>query len=378
MVNLDREVAILGTGSALPPRLVTNDELRGIVRNYDESSGDFCLWVDRVTHIQERRWIDPDRESAGTLGLEASRHAIEAAGLRPSEIEHVIFGSFTYNQLFPGEHAWLTKELGTDAGAFLMTAACAGMVFAFTLARSLVQAGQYRNVLVIGSECCSRVTDFDDPVTAILFGDAAGAVVVGRKDDGEDTGFLGRSVLRTEYTADAIHMWNANAPTPGRMSPAEELRRQERSFLRMEGGPRVLRNAVNRMADAVCEVLGFTARDLKDGNPELRALLDRAKIVPHQANGRIVDGLRDKLGVPDENVYRTIYFAGNSSAATNVLTLDRAVRVGNLRRVEPEEGSLRMGRIEPCGRTVQKGDLVVMVSIGAGYMYGAVAWVHAY
>jgi 3-oxoacyl-[acyl-carrier-protein] synthase III len=128
----------------------------------------------------------------------------------------------------------------------------------------------------------------------------------------------------------------------------------------------------------VCEVLGFTPQDLKDGNPELRAMLDRARIVPHQANGRIVDGLQEKLGVPRENLYRTIYFTGNCSAATNVYTLDYAMRTGNLQREEPPEGSERMGKLSPCGRTIRKGDLVVIVSIGAGYTYGAVAFVQAY
>ena len=378
MPHLDRTVAILGTGSALPARRITNDELRSMVRNYDESSGDFSSWVDRVTHIQERRWIDPTVENAGTLGLEAARKALAAARLQPTDIDHIVFCSFTVNELFPGEHAWVANELGTPAGVFLMTAACAGTLWGLTLARSLVQSGQCRNVLVIGSECLSRVTDLSDPVTAILFGDTAGAMVVGRKDDGEDTGFVGMSVLRSEWESTAIQMWNANSPTPARMDPAGEMRRQERSFLRMSGGPSVLRNAVNRMASVVCETLGYTMRDLRDGNPELRRLLDRVMLIPHQANGRILDGLQEKLGVPRENVYRTIYHTGNSSASTTAYTLDYAVRQGNLCREEPAEGSGKLGTISECGRPLQKGDLVVMVAIGAGYLYGAVAFVQAY
>src|SRR5439155_18657563 len=126
MPLLDREVAILGTGSALPERRITNAELRSYVKNYDEASGDFAVWVDRVTHIQERRWIDPERESAGTLGLESSRKAIEAAGLAPQDIDHVIFCSFTVNEMFPGDHVHLVHGLGLSVGAFMMTAACAG------------------------------------------------------------------------------------------------------------------------------------------------------------------------------------------------------------------------------------------------------------
>jgi len=382
MPHLDREVAILGTGSALPERRVTNAELRPYVQNYDESSGDFAVWVDRVTHIQERRWIDPMRESAGTLGLAAARNAIDAAKMRASDIDHVVFCSFTVKEMFPGDHAWLVHQLGLDVGVFMMNAACAGTVWGVTIARSLVQSGQYRNVLVVGSECISRATDLNDPLTAILFADAAGAVVVGRKHDGAETGFYGKSVLKFEYAAESINMWNGNSATPDRLvgpDPRDMISRaQQRPALTMVAGQRVLRNAVNRMAQAVVECLGFTMNDLKEENPALRELLNRARIIPHQANGRIVDGLQEKLGAPVENVYRTIYHTGNASAATTTYTLDYAVRVGNLRREEPPENAGRMGVVSPCGRRIQKGDLVVLVSIGAGYLYGAVAFVQAY
>jgi 3-oxoacyl-[acyl-carrier-protein] synthase III len=378
MPRLDREVAVLGTGSAMPERRVTNDELRSIVRNYDASSGDFSVWVDRVTHIQERRFIDPETESTGTLGLTASRRAIEAAGLEPRHIDHVVFCSFTMTELFPGDHARMVHELGLSVGCFQMTAACAASVWGVTLARSLVQSGQFDNVLVVASECVSRCTDFSDPLTAILFSDLAGAVVVGRKSDGADTGFYGKSVLRTEFAAEVITMWNGNCPTDRRLSAGEASLEQQRSFLRMTGGASVLKNAVQRMAQAVVECLGFTMQDLKADRPELRELLSRVKLVPHQANGRIVDGLTAKLGMPPENVYRTVYFAGNASAATTTFTLDYAIREGNLRREEPPEHENRMGVVSPCGRRIEKGDLVVLVSIGAGYLYGAVAFVHAY
>jgi 3-oxoacyl-[acyl-carrier-protein] synthase-3 len=374
---IDRAVGILGTGRAQPRRKVTNAELRPLVKGYDEASGDFTLWVDRVTHIQSRNWIDPSVENAGTLALEAGTKALEQARVAPSEVDQLIFCSFTYNELFPGEHALMTKQLGMSCGTFLMTAACAGSVFGITLARSLVQSGQCRNVLVVASECISRVTNFDDPITAILFGDSAGAVLVGKKDPATEGGFLGQSVLRTEYNADSISMRNGNCPTPKDFVGGDVLI-EHRPLLKMEGGPRVLRNAVNRMSDVVVEALGFTSQDLKDDNPELRALLDRAKIVPHQANGRIVDGLQEKLGCPRENMYRTIYITGNTSASSNVFTLDHAVREGNLDRTEPAEGSGTMGIVAPSGRPIRKGDLVVTVSIGAGYVFGAVAFIHGY
>ena len=377
MFTVESTVAVLGTGAALPERVVTNAELEGLISGYDPSSGDFSHWVDRVTHIQERRFVDPQKETAGILGLRAARQALEAANLEASSIDLVIFASFTYHDMFPGEHTWIVNELGLDCGTFALAAACAGSLYAMTMARAMVTSGQADTVLVIGSETLSNVLDFADPVTAILFSDAAGAAIVGRKQDGEDTGFVGKSVLHSSFKRNAISMWNANVPMPDQRGP-DAARTQQRAYLRMAGGPRVLRNAVNKMAETVCEVFGFGLDDLKSGNPELREILDQVKLIPHQANGRIVNGLQERLGLDRDAVYRTIYFAGNSSAGTNLFTLDYAVREGNLWRNDPPEGSDAMGKLEPCGRTLQKGDLVVITSIGAGYLYGAVAFRHAY
>lgn len=370
--RLHRDVGILGTGRAIPARAVSNAELEPMVKGYDRASGDFSLWVDRVTHIQERHWVDPARETAGMLAHEASRNALAAAGIEGRDLDQVIFCSFTTSNLFPGEHVRLAHDLGSQCGAFLMTAACATAIWGLTLADSLVRTGQCRNVLVVASECISRVTDFDDPITAILFGDSAGAMVVGRKDPERAGGIYAPSILRTEWNADAISMRNNNCPAPRNLIDGDP-RRHERAMLKMEGGPRVLRNAVNRMADVVVESLGFTPQHLKDQDPELMALLRRVKIVPHQANGRIVDGLQEKLGAPRENVYRTIYHTGNTSCATTAYTFDHAVRMGNLDRLEPGEGATEMGRIVPCGDRIREGDVVVLTSIGAGYVFGAVA-----
>ena len=122
MLDLDPTVVILGTGSALPERRVTNAELEGMISNYDTTSGDFSLWVDRVTHIQERRFADPETESSGTLGLAAARRAIEAAGMQPSDVEHMLFCSFTGRSLFPGDHAWIVRELGLEVGTVTLAA----------------------------------------------------------------------------------------------------------------------------------------------------------------------------------------------------------------------------------------------------------------
>jgi 3-oxoacyl-[acyl-carrier-protein] synthase III len=145
----------------------------------------------------------------------------------------------------------------------------------------------------------------------------------------------------------------------------------------MEGGPRVLRTAVNTMADATVASLGFTPADLKEGNEELRALLDRMKLVPHQANGRIIDSLRDKLGLRDEQVYKTIYNYGNISCASNLITLDYAIRRGNMRRVLSEsDPSVAVAIQEEVGPKIEPGDLVCIPTVGAGYLTGCFSYVH--
>ncbi len=375
MIPVDTSTAILGTGSCVPDRVVTNAELEGLVSGFDPASGDFSVWVDRVTHIQERRWADRENEDAGTLGKVAAERALEASGLAPQDIDQVLFCSFTVREMFSGDHVKLVHDLGMNVGACMIGAACSGSLFGLTLGRTLVQAGQCKNVLVVGVECMSHVLNMDDPITAIIFGDSAGAVVIGRKDNGEETGFRGPSVLRSEYVQHAIHMMNMNCP---RDADIDENGRVQRQYLSMAGGPRVLKRAINRMALAVVEALGFKGDDLKSGNPELRALLDRVKVIPHQANGRILDGLQAKLGMPYDNLYRTIYKYANASAATNLLTLDYAVREGNMRREPPADGSGLMGTIHEGGPKIEKGDLVVVASIGAGYLYGATAFVQAY
>jgi 3-oxoacyl-[acyl-carrier-protein] synthase III len=199
---------------------------------------------------------------------------------------------------------------------------------------------------------------------------------VGRRERPEpETGFIDRVVLRHDYSPRNITMGNANLGIPGRLLGRSEKSRTgqavERQYIVMSGGARVLRNAVTAMADATLELLGYRPEDLKGDDPGLRALLEKVHLIPHQANGRIVDGLQERLGLPEEHVYRTVYRAGNMSSATNMYTLDYAVREGNLRRRERPDGT---GDVTPCGRRIARGDLVVMVTIGAGYIYGAVGF----
>ena len=369
------EVAVLGTGSVLGSRVVDNPTLERLVSNYDPSSGDFSQWVERVTHIRTRHFCGPD-ESSGTMGAIAARRALEAAGADPESVDLVIVCGFTSKSLFPGDSVDIARSINPRCGVYTIAAACAGSVYGLAMALGMVKSGLHRSVMVVGVEQLSKATNFQDPLTAILFADGAGAVLVGRPAvPVPDTGFVDRVVLRHEHAPGTIMMENANAAFEDRLVEATAhpgadavLRRQ---YLRMEGGPRVLRNAVNCMTETVVEILGFRMEDLKAGHPALRELLEQVHVVPHQANGRIVDGLQEKLGVPEERVYRTVYHAGNMSAATNPYTLDYAMREGNLRRREHPDGRVEIG---PCGRRLRKGDLVVVTTIGGGYLYGAVAF----
>jgi 3-oxoacyl-[acyl-carrier-protein] synthase-3 len=374
------EVGVLGTGSQLGSRVIDNPTLEKLVRGYDPASGDFSQWVERVTHIRSRHFC-AEGESAGTMGIAAARRALEASGVDPAEVDLVIVCTFTTRELFPGDAVDIARSINPRCGVFSVAAACAGSLYGLATAFGMVRAGLHRNVMVVGVENLTRAMNFADPLTAILFADGAGAVLVGRRAKPEPgSGFVDRVVLRHDFAPGTIMMDNANvafadrltgeaaattAATPG----ADVLVR--RQFIRMEGGPRVLRNAVNAMADTVVSLLGFTMDHLKRDNPALRELLQQVHLVPHQANGRIVDGLQEKLGIPEEQVYRTIYFAGNMSAATNVVTLDYAMREGNLRRRELPDGRIE---ITPCGRRLRKGDLVVVTTIGGGYIYGAVGF----
>ena len=382
MLDIDHRIFISGTGSYVPENVVTNEALEGLVGNYDEGSGRFSEWVDRVTHIRSRRFLDQDG-SSGDLAREACRAAIEDAGIDPAEIGLFIMATFTTKNLYPGEQTMLVEELGMNGAAtFYLTAGCAGSVYGMQVAAAFLRCGIYKHALIVGTEHLSSVVDFDDPITAILFADGAGAVVLSRRDEEGPGGMVDRCVLGSNYVPGNIMMQNTNVPPRAKCVTLNgaadgERRVAMREFLRMEGGPRVLRIAVNTMADATLESLGFTNRDLKDGNQELLGLLDRVKLVPHQANGRIVDGLQEKLGLREEQVYKTLYHYGNISCASNLITLDYGIRHGSMRRVLSETDSGVAKSIEEgVGPKIGPGDLVAIPTVGAGYLTGCFTYIH--
>ncbi len=370
--TINRSVAVLGTGSYLPDRLISNDVLEGLITNFDsERSGDFGTWVDRVTQIHERRYVD--EQTAGDLGAIAAKRALEMAGVKATELDMILFASFTGASSVPGDHVLLAREIGADATpSITITAACAGSVIGMAMAYGMLSSGMMKRILVVGTETISPVLDYADPLTTILFGDGAGAAVLGVVP--ESNGGILPPMLGHDFNFENITMPNINIPF---LSQEREPKRDgrpravEQGYLKMIGGPSVLRNAVNTMSGCVRDVLGYDKFD----DPALKDTLAQVRLVPHQANGRIVDGLIKKLGTSPKRTVKTLYRAGNISAASSMIALDHAFRVGNVKaNTDPDTG--RILNLEDVHDPIEKGELVVMPTIAAGYLFGAFGFVH--
>jgi 3-oxoacyl-[acyl-carrier-protein] synthase-3 len=308
---------IKGTGSALPKRRVSNDELAAQVDTSDE-------WITERTGIKFRHIAGPD-ETTATLGAEAARKALDAAGMTEKDIDLIIVATCTPDQTFPATATKVQHILGHHGGvAFDVAAVCSGFLYAFSVAESMIRAGSAKNALVIGAETMTRLLDWEDRGTCVLFGDGAGAVVL----SGE-TGDSG--VLATQLHADGKH--NELLYVDGGPSTTGTVGK-----LRMQGRE-VFRHAVTNLASVMHEVLEQADLDAAD--------IDW--VVPHQANARIIDATVKKLGLPAERVVLTVAEHANTSAASVPLALDGAVRDGR----------------------IKKGDIVVLEAMGGGFTWGA-------
>ena len=310
---------IKGTGSALPARRVDNAELCETVDTSDE-------WIVERTGIRSR-YIAAPHETTATLAADAARRAIEAAGLQPSDIDLIVLATATPDQTFPASATKVQALLGIDdCIAFDVAAVCTGFLYALTVADAMIRSGNVRRALVIGSETFSRILDWEDRTTCVLFGDGAGALVLAGEDG--DAG-----ILATRLHADGRHndmLFVDGGPlTTGTVGK-----------LRMKGRE-VFRHAVVNLAAVLREVLdeaGLTPADVD-------------WVVPHQANARILDATAKKLGLPPEKVIVTVDRHANTSAASVPLALDVAVRDGRIKR----------------------GDLLVLEAMGGGFTWGAAA-----
>jgi len=316
---------ITGTGSYVPERRLTNAELSAMVNTNDE-------WIVQRTGIRERRMAAAD-ESTATLATHAGKRAIEAAGLQPADIDLVIVATITPEMMFPATACVVASRLGCpNRAGFDLSAACTGFVYALHTGAAFVRSGQFKNVLVIGAETLSRVTDYTDRGSCILFGDGSGAVVLSRSTE-PNTGFL-HGLLHS----DGGPLSDAMLLKPGSRHPINaELIAAGDQFMKLKGRE-VYKFAVSKFEELIREAM--TTCEL---TPETLSL-----IVPHQVNQRIIDSAMEKLSLPMEKAYVNIDRYGNTSSASIPIALDEAVRAGKLK----------------------KGDHVVFVAFGAGLTWG--------
>lgn len=317
MTEARLRAVIKGTGSALPAKRVSNAELAQTIDTSDE-------WITERTGIKFRH-IAADGETTATLGAQAARRALDAANMDAADIDLIIVATATPDQTFPASATIVQNLLGAHGGAaFDVAAVCSGFLYAFSVAESMIRAGSAHHALVIGSETFSRIVDWEDRATCVLFGDGAGAVVL--------SGEVGtRGALATKLHADGRH--NQLLYVDGGPSTTGTVGK-----LRMKG-QEVFRHAVTNLASVMGEALaaaGVNAADID-------------WVVPHQANARIIDATLRKLGLSKDKVIVTVDQHANTSAASVPLALDVAVRDG---------------RIKP-------GDLIVLEAMGGGFTWGA-------
>ncbi len=316
---MTRRAVLAGTGSALPRTRVSNAELAERVDTSDE-------WIVERTGIRFRHIAEPD-ETTATLGADAAKQALAAAGLEPSDIGLIIVATATPDNTFPASATKVQAILGApDCIAFDVAAVCSGFLYAVSVADSMLRTGAAKHALVIGSETFSRILDWEDRTTCVLFGDGAGAVVLSAEDVDDDRGILATRLHAEGKYSDMLYV-DGGPSTTGTVG-----------HVRMHGRE-VFRHAVTNLASVLGEVMedvGLSAADID-------------WVVPHQANKRIIDATAKKLGLPAERVVLTVDQHANTSAASVPLALDLAVRDGRIKR----------------------GDLVVLEAMGGGFTWGA-------
>jgi 3-oxoacyl-[acyl-carrier-protein] synthase-3 len=318
---MTRRSVIAGTGSALPKRRVSNAELAERVDTTDE-------WIVERTGIRFRH-IAEEGETTSSLAIEASRKALDAAGLEADAIDLIVLATATPDQTFPATATTVQAALGIDdCVAFDVAAVCSGFLYAVQVADSMIRAGAHTRALVIGAETFTRILDWEDRGTCVLFGDGAGAVVLDARDS-DDADAPG--ILATKLHADGRH--NGLLYVDGGPSTTGTVGK-----LRMKGRE-VFRHAVVNLAQVMEESLGLAGLSSADVD----------WVVPHQANARILEATARKLGLAPEKVVVTVDQHANTSAASVPLALDTAVRDGR----------------------IQRGDLIVLEAMGGGFTWGA-------
>jgi 3-oxoacyl-[acyl-carrier-protein] synthase-3 len=324
---------ITGVAGYLPPRVVTNADLEKRVDTNDE-------WIRSRTGIRERHYADPG-VAASHLGTEAAKKLLKENNVNPEEIELIVLASVTPDMLFPATACLIQDRLGAkNAWGFDLSAACSGFAYALTVGAQFVGSGAHKKVLVIGSDVMTSILDFTDRATCVLFGDGAGAVLL------EPAANDNEGILDFMHDVDGSGGSCLYMPGGGSLNPATIETVEKRMHYVHQEGQQVFKYAVRRMCELATELLernGYTSKDL-------------ALVVPHQANLRIIRAMQERLGVDDSKVMVNIERYGNTTAGTIPLGLMDAL----------------------TEKRLNKGDLVLLVAVGAGYTSGSVLLRWAY
>lgn len=319
-----RTVSIIGTGSYVPEKVLTNKDLESIVDTTDE-------WIFSRTGMRERHIAAAD-QAASDLGAEAAKKALADAGISAEELDLIIVATLSPDMFFPSTACFVQEKIGAkNAYCYDLGAACSGFLYAMDTARAQIACGAVQTILVIGTEKMSTFLDWEDRSTCILFGDGAGAAVL-------QAGGEGRGVMQSVMGSDGSLAHLLSTPGGGSRNPiSHEMIDQKQHFLKMEGRD-VFKHAVTRMTEAVVQALEKNGISADDVNC----------FIPHQANVRIIDAISKRLGVADRMFINVDKYANTSSAAL-AIALDEAARSG----------------------AVTKGDLVVLTVFGGGFTWGA-------
>lgn len=322
------KVAIAGTGSYVPERVLTNSDLEIMVDTSDE-------WITTRTGIKERR-IAAEDEFTSHMAVKASRKAIEQAGISPSEVELIIVATITPNTLTPATACYVQHELGAhQAVAFDISAACSGFLYAMRLAERMISGGTCKNALILGAEKLSAFVNWDDRSTCVLFGDGAGAALLKRAREEEG------QILAIDIGTDGGQTDLLNIPGGGSACPITQENADQRLSTLAMVGTDVFKQAVTRMrasANSVIERSGLRPGDIK-------------LLIPHQANLRIIEAITKRVEIPEDRVFVNLHKYGNTSAAACAIALDEAHRA----------------------QKFGPGDHIVMVAFGAGLTWASAA-----
>ncbi|MCL2335220.1 MAG: ketoacyl-ACP synthase III [Endomicrobia bacterium] len=318
-------VKILGTGSYFPKKVLTNADLEKMVETSDE-------WITTRTGIRERHIAQND-EAASDLALKASEEALKAANLTADKIDLILVATITPDMFFPSTACMLQVKLGANnAAAFDLAAACSGFIYGIATAKGFIESGIYKNILLVGTETLSKITDWKDRNTCVLFGDGAGAMVLSASETNDDV--LSVYLGADGSYADLLYMRGGGSLCP---TTAESVAAGMHT-IRMEG-KEVFKAAVPKMALAAQKALELAGKKVSD-----------VKLyIPHQANMRIIEAVAKKIDISMDSVFVNIHKTGNISSATTITALDEAIKSGR----------------------IQKGDLVELVAFGGGFTWGA-------